>query len=330
MEEIRSDMGEIIVRFLDGSSTPAEEKELSSWLNESESNKKMFLDMKLYWDEAVPSAPDDPHVTIAFDRFRKKISANGSVPFLRKVYLAAVSVAAVLILGLITYTVRRADLSGKGKEQAEMHEVFARAKTYLQLEDGTKVWLNRESRFKYPEHFKKGSRDVELDGEAYFEVTKNAERPFVVHSEGTSITVLGTIFNFRSFQKGSYNEAVLKSGHIRMKIDRTGQEINVMPNQRVYYARTTNQLQVETVDASLYCSWKNPRLEFDNQKLGDVIVELEKWYNIEITCPKELEDRVRVSFVVEHESMTDVLNAMKMIAPITWSENRGKIVLQSI
>lgn len=325
MVEEKKQMEEVVARYLDGSVTPAETKLLSDWLNESAENRKMFQEMKWIWDGTVPSDQNSPQVEAALDRFRKRRTQTTVRPFLRRSYLAVASIAAILILGLIVFLVQK-----PGVLLAQNSIEHCTEKMALVLEDGTKVWLNKGSSFDYPSRFDQKIREVRLDGEAYFEVIKDSKRPFVVRAKDASIQVLGTRFNFKSSRNGTYSEAVLLSGRIRMTVEKSGQVVDVVPNQRVLYTKPDGRLLLEQVDAGIYNTWKNSHLEFDNRKLGDVIVELEKWYNLDIVCPQDLQDRIRVSFVVEKESLLDVLNAMKLIAPITWTVKDGQVVLKAL
>lgn len=151
----------------------------------------------------------------------------------------------------------------------------------LCLSDGTKVWLNAESSLTYPSVFeKKGKREVELIGEAYFEVAKDTNRPFIVQSKGQSVTVLGTRFNLSAYP-GAHSQTTLVEGKVCVKNMHRQQELLLLPNQQAVLTKENNLLKKE-VDAETYMSWINGIYEFNHVSLSDITSQLSRWYNVEI------------------------------------------------
>ncbi|WP_449038326.1 FecR domain-containing protein [Parabacteroides goldsteinii] len=150
----------------------------------------------------------------------------------------------------------------------------------LILADGSKVYLNSGSSLVYPAVFAKDKREVYLDGEAYFEVSKEARRKFVVQTAYKAVEVLGTKFNVSVDKRQSLFEAVLVTGKIGLESN-TG-KIELIPNQYYGYDPDSGQDELKTVDARDYISWIEGRLRFNREPLDKVIHRLEKSYNIKI------------------------------------------------
>jgi transmembrane sensor len=149
----------------------------------------------------------------------------------------------------------------------------------LQLPDGTVVMLNTESSISYPTAFAGKSRNVTITGEAYFEVAKNKKMPFIVSFENQKVEVLGTHFDIRAYQEQP-NKTTLLEGSVKIS---TGNEKQLLvPGQQAIYDVSTKKFDVKTVDTEDIIAWKNGLFLFDNTDLDQVMLELARWYNIEV------------------------------------------------
>lgn len=164
----------------------------------------------------------------------------------------------------------------------------------LILPDGTKVSLNHSSCLTYQGAFSKEDRRVKLVGEAYFEVTHDAEdRPFVVQTERADIKVLGTIFNVSAYGSGSFFETSLVEGQVEViPIGSNQKSLFLKPNQKVSWDKQTDQWQVLSTDLWLETAWKRGDIVFRSERLDVIMRDLESYYGVNIhvigTCPTEL------------------------------------------
>ncbi len=154
----------------------------------------------------------------------------------------------------------------------------------LALADGTKVWVNSGSRLTFPRIFGATHRTVQLDGEAYFEVSADSLRPFeVVARDGVGITVLGTKFNVRSYGGHSDTEVTLLEGSVA--VTHEDAKVLLSPNQQAQFDHTERRFTVpDAGNAAQYTAWVGGMFDFDLQPLGEIFDELERWYDVEITC----------------------------------------------
>ena len=150
---------------------------------------------------------------------------------------------------------------------------------FITLEDGTVVHLNYNTTLRYPEHFSSKERMVFLEGDAYFEVAKDADRPFKVMTADMTIRQYGTSFNVNTYSK-RFTEVVLVEGSIGVL--KEGEEYTMKPSERLRLDKATSELSVQTVDVEPYIAWHNGRFIFDNESLGDIMETLSHWYDVDV------------------------------------------------
>lgn len=172
---------------------------------------------------------------------------------------------------------------GQNSEAVTGHHVLSTTKgeTYrIKLPDGTQVWLNAASALKYPASFAlQGTREVELTGEAYFEVAKDAKRPFVVRSAGQHIQVLGTHFNVNSYTDEPSVRTTLVEGLV--EVTSASQKLQLHPGQQS--SLTSNgRLKLQTVDTAPIIAWTNHEFMFDGDDIESVMRKIARWYNVEV------------------------------------------------
>ena len=182
-----------------------------------------------------------------------------------------------------------------------------RGKDYhLTLADGTQVWLNADSRIEFPETFGSERREVRVQGEAYFEVKKDTQRPFIVHTDYFSTRVLGTSFNVRTYNKRDA-AVTLVSGRIQVK---AGEDTQVLsPGQQATLAGTS--LKVQAVDTYPITQWKEGFFYFDNQTLFGIMQELSRWYKVNVSFDDTSKMNVRLHFVAErNKSLNEAVKGL--------------------
>ena len=156
----------------------------------------------------------------------------------------------------------------------------AGGKFMLVLPDHSKVWLNSQSSISYVTAFKGRERTVELKGEAYFEISKDPERPFIVKSGRASVKVLGTHFNVSAYPDERLTEVVLSEGSVRLTV---GTEMaQLKPGQQASFGKHDDAISLKEVDVDEAVDWKNGYFQFDNAEIEKVMNKLKRWYDIDI------------------------------------------------
>jgi len=158
----------------------------------------------------------------------------------------------------------------------------------LVLSDGTRVWLNSETRLKFPVQFSKNRREVILEGEAFFEVTKNPNAPFVVKTGPMDIEVLGTSFNVSAYKDEASIQTTLVEGKVKVSSSiGQSQEQILKPNEQAVFSKSNNQFEIIEVNAALYACWREGVFIFDEENLDDILRKLSRWYDINVFFQSE-------------------------------------------
>lgn len=154
---------------------------------------------------------------------------------------------------------------------------------FVILSDSTKVWINSDTKLKYPVQFLADERRVELEGEAYFEVKEDPSRPFRVISSGQVVEVLGTKFNISSYKEDPDIFTTLIEGKVKIASESSPEEsLLLAPNDQGVYNKTSLEISKREVDADNFIAWKEGRFIFIEQRLDSIMFTLQRWYNIDI------------------------------------------------
>jgi len=168
----------------------------------------------------------------------------------------------------------------------------------LILSDNTVVWLNAGSRLVYPTFFNGKTREVLLFGEAFFEVSKNAEKPFIVKTSDIEIKVLGTQFNVSAYAEDKVIQTVLKEGSVAIRQNSASffdKEIVLKPNQMASFSKSSNETMLYDVDASYYTLWTKGLLSFDDVDFNRILKKVERFYNISVNFSEPILGTIRIS-----------------------------------
>ena len=179
----------------------------------------------------------------------------------------------------------------------------------LTLSDGTRVWLNSETSIQYPVAFGAKERRVFVQGEAYFEVAKDAKKPFTVQFMSSSVTVLGTSFNIRAYPEEKRSQTTLAEGSVR--IYSPGSSMLLKPGEQAEVSALSGEMVKQEVEVKNFTSWKDGRFVFEQQPLEDIMRTLERWYDIRVIFKDEGAKRISLSGNMKRYG--DFSQVMKML-----------------
>ena len=179
----------------------------------------------------------------------------------------------------------------------------------LTLSDGTRVWLNSETSIQYPVAFGAKERRVFVQGEAYFEVAKDAKKPFTVQFMSSSVTVLGTSFNIRAYPEEKRSQTTLAEGSVR--IYSPGSSMLLKPGEQAEVSALSGEMVKQEVEVKNFTSWKDGRFVFEQQSLEDIMRTLERWYDIRVIFKDEGAKRISLSGNMKRYG--DFSQVMKML-----------------
>lgn len=253
---------EMLHRFFEGKTSENEEKKIKKWLEASDANHAHFLQERRIYDALLLI-----DTKVSLNRTRNTISTLGII-----------STTAAVILALIIGGIYLYGLKGK-TEQYNTILVPAGQRINLILSDNTNLWLNANTTFRYPTEFSKGSRTVYLDGEAYFEVSKDENKPFIVKTTQADIHVTGTSFNVEAYSKHQSFETSLFEGGVEI-YKNDSMLASLYPNQDV--TLVNGQWLISDITNTDKYLWRHGLIAFNSEKLEEILQTLEKYFDTEI------------------------------------------------
>lgn len=207
-----------------------------------------------------------------------------------------------------------------GKQEREIAEVqqysIYSGKSKVLLPDGSEVWLHGKSSLVYTTGFSKKNREVSVDGEAYFSVTRNNKSPFVVKTDGMDIIVHGTKFNVESHQDNPNIRVSLIEGSVALQ---TNSDYKMLqPGEAGIFNKQENSLNVEVTDVEYACLWTADQIRFEQKNLKEICRSLSKWYNVQIDLDPTIAEKYAFTFSLRDEPLEQILRIMSRINPIIY------------
>ena len=317
----------LIVRALENSLDKAGTQELQAWLEEDESHRRYYEEIRKTWEVTGGTDVDhEPDVDANWDRFTRRLQAETatSTPVIRSLKWYAVrAAAAVLLLGgaaTLYFTTRTREI------EIDIHTAAAQ-KTVLQLPDGTRVFLNEQSHLRYAKQFEGEERAVYLEGEAFFDVAHEEQRPFIVYTDHTRTQVLGTTFDVRAYKIEPVTVSVV-SGKVAVSDKKEEKKVILTPGRRATF-REGSRIEESAIDAKA-TAWKKNMLYFDNAPFNNVVEMLEAYYDIKIKIedPKAANYQFQGHFENDAK-LEDVLQVLTESANLTLSREQNVYVLKA-
>ena len=313
---------ELLPGWFEDSLSREEKQKVSDWIDASDENARSFNEFEKVWQQTERLRSMQKYdADQALQKVHKRIhntTKTGFVEIFKKV-------AAILILPLlfasIYFYLQESDIPPEAQQWYTL-KTEAGMRSQFELPDGTYVFLNSNTSLRYPLAFTGNTREVELQGEAYFDVAKNDEKPFLVNTGKIVVEVTGTEFKASNYTDEQLVEVVLVEGSVNLcQCTASGQRSVIQalkPGDKATLAGSDNKLFVEQVDVAKYIAWKNGVLMFRDDSMEDVVRRLNRWYNVDIDISSVyLEDYVYTA-TFEDETLIQVLDLLKLSAPIDY------------
>jgi transmembrane sensor len=321
---------DLITRHLSGESGASEKEELKRWLAADPENTKLLDQYASVWEklsriESVAGINLDAEWNVLESRMvesEKVISLQAGRKRSARFYIGRIAVAAMLAVILTfsgIYVVNRYGY----KTMATMGQ-----SEELVLPDGSKVTLNHFSSLKYPRRFSGEIRNIEMQGEGFFEVKSDPEHPFVISTRDVDIKVLGTSFNVNAYSENEAVEVIVATGQVavtrRGEVPRT---IILKPGNKGVYKKTEETLEITQEIDKNYLAWKTRSFIFVDQTLFDVSMQLNKVYQAEIIIASDSLKDARITTNFKDQSLDAILNVLSATLDLEVRRNNGQIIL---
>jgi len=358
-------------RFLAGEASQAEAEELHLLVAQSPEKQYLLEILHSYFTNLSAGAADSPVLDPDLDtRFLKMVERAGPdvpdenytgrlVRWTRERILRYAAVAAAfLALSWGAFTLFHRTGLAEGQQPVKGGEVLsaAGARTRLVLPDGTRVWLNSNSKLKYAHNFNQLSREVELEGEAYFDVIKDAQHPFIVHTSAIDVKVLGTVFTVKCYPQDETIETTLLKGSVEVsRQDKLNSpRVILKPDEKLVFNRhlaatplaagpagpaklpsasipadiSVNSIPKNIPDSDkVETAWMYNRLVFNGDGFKEVAQKMERWYNVRIVFKDDHLYRCRIGGTFANESVEEALNALQLTTAFTYKIRGNEIEL---
>ncbi|UII29742.1 FecR domain-containing protein [Fulvivirga ulvae] len=318
-----------LIKFLADEANENDIDQLHQWLSKDTKNHKILTEwMDAYYHQYQNEVEFD--VIKGFDRLNHKINEQSPVSTRRKIHdftywmkLAAAITIPVLItlIFFLNNPMRSTQVS-----MVEKSNPYGQ-KSIIQLSDGTIVKLNAGSSIRYPEKFSPQERKVYLKGEAFFEVTRDTERPFLVMTDDIETKVLGTSFNISAYQQDAAITVSVATG--KVSVSHAGDsQVYLEPSEQARFVKKEKQLLKSKINLENTLAWKDNVLLFDGSSFTEVAQKLEMWYGIDVDLKNTGTAKCSITGKFKNENLINVLEAISLSTGINYEKKDDKVTFK--
>lgn len=308
-----------VIKFITGNLEEQEAKDVRIWINADEANKNEFIRLK----NIHAFASGGKHIIQIEDDFLQLNRQINQEPkpiklliFRRYLKYAAILISA-LFIGFSASEIRYIFPSYDKNELAnEFYAPEGQISEFI-LSDGTRVWLNSGTRIKVPVSFSSKHRMLSMEGEAFFQVTKDPRHPFFVNTKEISVKVMGTSFNVSAYASEENSEVTLIEGQVGIKEIEGERLAKLLPGQQLVYKKATGEKIKREVDITPYEAWRDGKMIFKDRTLEYISERLERWYNVKIDFNDEKVSHIKFTgTILKSKPLSQVLEVITLSAPI--------------
>lgn len=319
---------DLLVKYLLNETNDTESREVERWIQTSPANRKYFEQLLFVWEQSLSLAPaktinrDDAWLRLQ-ERMKKGENTVSSKPFTLlsvKKYRIAATVITVLFAGLLYILLTQNKPAGTATVQvSSVDKVLTDT-----LPDGSAITVNRNSTLTYPSRFSGKAREVTLRGEAFFKVTPDRSRPFIIHVNDVTVRVVGTSFNIKS--NNGKTEVIVETGIVQ--VTRNRQSIRLLPKQKVIALRQDSAMARDTVRDELYNYYRSKTFVCNNTPLFNLVETLNEAYHANIIIGNEALKDLPITTVFKEEPLDNILAVIRETFNIQTQRSKDTIILR--
>jgi ferric-dicitrate binding protein FerR (iron transport regulator) len=330
---------QLLQKFFRGNITDQELKSLFVWLNSEKGNLEYEKLSNEKWLSGEFESVEHINSSTLFSEIEAKMRGkqlSGRKQFMIRMRNAAAIFILGFIIPLIWFTVMNPQKANK--QVAYLQESLSNEKVRkMTLPDGTAVWLMSGSTIRYPSDFSGSkTRNVEVTGEAFFNVAKDSLHPFVLDLGAVGVKVVGTSFNVMNYSNEDHIKVVLETGKVDLfkgEYDPDNQFVHVVPGQLVTYKKSESEFRISDVDVDKYTSWIGGTLLFRNDPLAEVLKKLGRWYNVTVEINAPNVSDFPFTATIKNENLEQIVDLLKFSTPFKYSvlktdDGTAKLVIE--
>jgi transmembrane sensor len=307
---------DLLAKFITGQSSPEENIRVREWINQSQDNLQVYNQLKNVWDKSETTDKNfTPDIEKALDKLNSKLNLNHSSAIdeskgVRKTLFVLLRIAAFVILIVGSWII----FNGVRQHSLITQINDTGAPLNILLPDNSNVTLNKGASLIYPRVFKKHLREVQLNGEAFFQVLKVQDKPFFINAGKSYVRVLGTSFNVRALKNEDIVTVTVEEGRVEFGSKLTKKNIKVELTQgESGILEKGTKLRYETNSDVNFLAWKTGKLIFNKTTLGDVTKAIEKYYHLNIQPENNNLDSVKVDIILYKVSEDEIIRSLEML-----------------
>ncbi|NOW94621.1 FecR domain-containing protein [Mucilaginibacter sp. SG564] len=317
---------DLLVKYLAGEATPAERQQVEDWMAASETNKKLFADFKLIWNQS-PVTDRNVSEDDAFIRLKKRIDSNAAprreavIKKLSRKQWIGIAASLVLICTVLWLTFNHVYDNGS----VSFVRIDSKDKVQTQsLPDGSVITLNTRSTIVYPGRFTGNIRPVSLQGEAFFKVSPDKTKPFIIKVNDVTVRVVGTSFNIKS--RNGKTEVIVETGIVQ--VSKKQNSIDLNPGEQVTVTNDQALLAKQQSRGKLYNYYLTGQLVCDRTPLSEVVSTLNEVYSTHIVIANKSLENLPITTTFKGQSLDEVLDVISGTFKITVIRNNQQIVFK--
>jgi transmembrane sensor len=328
----------IIGRKLEGNVSTEEENALNKWINEETTNKQVYFQLKELWYHKQDQTNNSQAIA-AYDKLINRIKfaeVTQSQSRVQRVFFRVNQVVkyAAIIIFILSFGFLASYYITNEKSENEYCTISVPKgnKSEVILPDGSRIWLNNNSKLVYPKKFNSSQRKVELIGEGFFEIMPNPKVPFIVQTSDVSIRVFGTKFNVSAYSNDKFIETTLISGKVTVCSNENPEIENMLiPGESLTYDKISNQITKKRIDTKFYTYWMKGEFVFKDEKFETLAKRIERIYNVEIIFQDpSLKDKTYTGDFKVDDNIYTILEVIKRSTTesIDYITERNKIIIR--
>ena len=325
----------LIGKYLSSSLDKNELNELFSWVNISEENKQYYSDQTCVWNAMDLSQKGtrvdlDREFNLLELKMKPTIKFSTAIPkgfmFFWK-NIAAILILPIFMAGIYLYSKQNNEVFTEAAPIAMQIYTAKGGRSDVILPDGTKVFLNSDSKISYPSRFVKGSRKVALKGEAFFQVTHNKENPFIISVNDLKVRVLGTSFNLNAYDKKSIETTLFEGSVELISKKRNAEVVRLNPGFKASYDADTELISVGKANLRQACAWRDGTIIFMNTPMSKVESVLERWFDVNITISDPEFYKYSFTATFQNRNLIETLSLLKSTSPFEYAVDGHEVTI---
>lgn len=310
---------DIAAKQLQGKATPAEQEALRLWLAQDPAHAEQFRAQQRLWELTPPTPSIEVNTAAAWQKVKGRLQTQAEKPEPKVISmyrpLLRIAASVVLLIGL-AWIIQLYFFPYYGMQVVRSGS----SAIAVVLPDSSRVWLNRNSLLAFDPDFDAAERMVQLEGEAFFEVQRNPQRPFLVQAEDAYTRVLGTSFNIRAYPTEGTVALAVATGKVAFGTTKNHEEVIVTPGSAAILNRQSNMIEKFDGSSSNAWAWQSGRIQFEGQPLAEVVQVLERYYNVQLQLQNEALANCRFTGSFEGAALEEVLQVLEATLQLEYTK----------